>query len=78
FDYWVLDGSPAGSANPINILMGSDHTLRAVFKSAPQPPPVGGYSISLAKPANTASTTIYVMLVALFAAVLSFRKRKRK
>jgi len=31
FDHWVLDGSPAGSANPISITMNSNHTLHAVF-----------------------------------------------
>jgi len=31
FDYWILDGSPAGSANPISGLMTSNHTLKAVF-----------------------------------------------
>ncbi len=31
FDHWVLDGSPAGSDNPINVLMNSDHNLEAVF-----------------------------------------------
>ena len=31
FHHWLLDGSPAGSANPINILMDSNHTLEAVF-----------------------------------------------
>jgi PKD repeat protein len=31
FDHWVLDGSPAGSDNPINVLMDRDHTLHAVF-----------------------------------------------
>ncbi|MDH7477839.1 MAG: PKD domain-containing protein, partial [Candidatus Bathyarchaeota archaeon] len=31
FDHWVLDGSPAGSANPIDVLMDRDHTLHAVF-----------------------------------------------
>ncbi|MGQ9545353.1 MAG: InlB B-repeat-containing protein, partial [Candidatus Bathycorpusculaceae bacterium] len=31
FDYWVLDGSPAGSSNPISITMDADHTLQAVF-----------------------------------------------
>jgi hypothetical protein len=31
FDHWVLDGSPAGSANPISVLMDKDHTLQAVF-----------------------------------------------
>ena len=31
FDHWVLDGSPAGSVNPISVLMDGDHTLEAVF-----------------------------------------------
>jgi PKD repeat protein len=31
FDYWVLDGSPAGSANPINVLMNTSHNLQAIF-----------------------------------------------
>jgi len=31
FDHWVLDGSNAGSANPINVLIDTDHTLQAVF-----------------------------------------------
>jgi PKD repeat protein len=31
FDHWVLDGSPAGSANPISVTMNDDHALQAVF-----------------------------------------------
>jgi len=31
FDHWVLDGSPAGSGNPIDVLMNDNHTLHAVF-----------------------------------------------
>jgi len=31
FDHWVLNGSPAGSDNPISILMDSNHNLQAVF-----------------------------------------------
>ncbi|MCK4434490.1 hypothetical protein KAU92_03285, partial [Candidatus Bathyarchaeota archaeon] len=31
FDYWVLNGSSAGSANPISILMDSNYNLEAVF-----------------------------------------------
>ena len=31
FDHWLLDGSPAGSANPISILMTSNHTLSPLF-----------------------------------------------
>ena len=32
FDYWELDGNPAGSDNPISVLMTDDHTLQAFFK----------------------------------------------
>jgi hypothetical protein len=31
FNNWILDSSPAGSANPISVLMNSNHTLQAVF-----------------------------------------------
>jgi uncharacterized repeat protein (TIGR02543 family) len=31
FSRWTLDGSSAGSANPITVTMGSAHTLQAVF-----------------------------------------------
>jgi len=31
FEQWILDGANAGSANPIRVLMDSNHTLRAVF-----------------------------------------------
>jgi len=30
-DHWVLDGSPAGSANPISVVMDDNHDLEAVF-----------------------------------------------
>jgi len=31
FDHWVLDGSSAGSSNPVTVTMGSGHALNAVF-----------------------------------------------
>jgi len=31
FDHWVLDGSPAGTANPISVLMNDNHDLEPVF-----------------------------------------------
>jgi parallel beta-helix repeat protein len=31
FDHWELDYSPAGSANPITVLMNSHHNLKAIF-----------------------------------------------
>jgi len=33
-DHWVLDGSPAGSANPISVVMDDNHDLEAVFAEA--------------------------------------------
>jgi parallel beta-helix repeat protein len=35
FTYWELDGLNAGSDNPIEVLMDSNHTLHAVFTPAP-------------------------------------------
>jgi hypothetical protein len=46
--------------------------------TAPPPPPVGGYSISLTKQTPASHITVYAMLIALFVAVLSLTKRKRK
>jgi PKD repeat protein len=31
-DYWMLDGNPAGSDNPLSVLMTDDHTLQPFFK----------------------------------------------
>ena len=31
FDHWMLDGTPAGSSNPITVHMDANHTLHAVF-----------------------------------------------
>jgi hypothetical protein len=42
------------------------------------PTPVGGYSISLAKRTPTSQIAAYTLLIALFGAALSLRKRKRK
>ncbi|GAI22351.1 unnamed protein product, partial [marine sediment metagenome] len=36
FDHWVLDGT-ARTENPINVLIGRDHTLHAVFVAIPPP-----------------------------------------
>jgi parallel beta-helix repeat protein len=38
FDYWELDSLNVGAANPYTVLMGKDHTLKAVF--SPIPPPL--------------------------------------
>lgn len=33
FSYWLLDGSQAGSVNPISVIMDGNHTLAPVFSS---------------------------------------------
>ncbi|MEM3459544.1 MAG: cohesin domain-containing protein [Candidatus Bathyarchaeia archaeon] len=35
FDHWELDGSDAGSDNPINVTMDNNHTLHAIFRAPP-------------------------------------------
>lgn len=30
-DYWTLDAANVGAANPYNVTMGADHTLKAWF-----------------------------------------------
>jgi len=45
---------------------------------AVSPVPVGGYSISLTKQTPTHNMAAYFMLIALFGAVISLTKRKRK
>jgi hypothetical protein len=74
FDHWELDGVNVGSVNPYTVTMNKDHTLKAVFASAP----VGGYSISLTKQTPTSHITAYTMLIALFSVAISLLKRKRK
>jgi hypothetical protein len=164
FDHWELDTVNVGSANPYSVLMDQNHTLKAVFESAPSAPsvsisplsasihvgqsviftsivsggtppysyqwylddapvsgatsaswtytptsasvhsvklkvidsnsntawsgvayitvtdgvPVGGYSVSLAKPLPIAQLASYSMIVALFGVAISLTRRKRK
>ncbi|MCL6579223.1 MAG: PKD domain-containing protein [Candidatus Bathyarchaeota archaeon] len=40
FDVWQLDGVNVSSATSYTVTMNSDHTLKAVFKSAPTPPSI--------------------------------------
>jgi len=37
FDHWELDSVDVGSANPYNVLMDQNHTLKAVFAAIPPP-----------------------------------------
>ena len=76
FDHWIYDNNDIGPQNPVTVHVGSSHTLRAVFVEVA--PAVGGYSISLTKQTPTSPVAAYTMLIALFGAVLSLIKRKRK
>jgi hypothetical protein len=47
FSYWIVDGTPAGSSNPIGVSMNVDHYIQPVFTAtqyAPSTPSVGGPS----------------------------------
>jgi hypothetical protein len=76
FDHWVYDGENIGSANPVTVYVGSSHTLKAVFVYSV--PPVGGYAVSLTKPAWIVHLTSYTLLLAFFSLALSLVRRKRK
>ena len=39
FDHWVLDNSILENMNPLQVVINSNHTLRAFFESRPSPPP---------------------------------------
>jgi parallel beta-helix repeat protein len=52
FDHWVLDGSSAGSANPMSVTMSSDHTLSTTFTQLP--PPTTSYTVSVSGSTYTA------------------------
>lgn len=74
FDHWVYDNENIGSANPVNVHVGSSHTLRAEFIERPG----GGHSVSLYKPTLAPDLAAYFMLIAMFAAGISLTKRRRK
>lgn len=76
FDHWEFDGKNIGSETLVTVYVGSTHTLKAVFEYSA--PPVGGYSVSLAKQVIKAPLICYTMLLAIFSAIISLIKRKRK
>jgi len=79
FDHWEVTGNvqvSSTTANPTTVTVTCGGSLKAFFKRVP--PPVGGYSISLAKRTPTSQIAAYTLLIALFGVALSLRKRKRK
>jgi len=78
FLHWEVDGLSQGDDVPsINVNMNEPHTATAYYRYLPSVP-VGGYSISLTQQTPVSYITVYIMLIALFGAVLSLIKRKRK
>jgi hypothetical protein len=78
FNYWDLDGISEGNGvNRITVTMNGPHTATAYY-SAVTPPPIGGYSVSLAKQIQSSEIAAYAILNALACTVLILRKRKRK
>jgi hypothetical protein len=63
FDHWVLDGRNVGAANPLQVIMDTNHTLGAVFIKAqpanPQPTPYVAYDYG---PIIFALTTLFVLI----------------
>jgi len=76
FDYWMFDGTNAGSANPYSVLMDKDHTLKAVFSSVAPPKPVGGISIQIKGESVEKPLTSYLVVVAILAVAFVAIKHK--
>jgi len=79
FKYWDVDGNSQGNGvSSITVSMNGPHTATVHYQTIPGgAAAVGGYSISLTRQASF-RVIAYVALVALFGAVLSRSKRKRK
>ena len=81
FDHWELDGGYAGSSSSILVTMIMNHTLKAVFRSAP--PVVGGMAAPIVIPINEPNLLtpfIWLASAIIFPIVLTtvFVKLKKK
>jgi hypothetical protein len=79
FDHWELDGRIVGTDPSYNVTMDNSHLLEAFFK----PHPVGGYSVSIGKPALLApyialASTIVGATVATAIYLKRVKRRKEK
>ena len=78
FQYWDVDGTAQGAnITSITVTMNAPHAATAHY-SRPATAPVGGRSISFLRSTPTSLISIYVLLIALFSAVLILTRRKRK
>jgi len=78
FKFWDVDNVFQGAnANPIIVSMNGPHTATAHYQ-APLGYPVGGYSFILTEPAQVGPLAGYAMILAIFGAVITLIKRKRK
>jgi len=83
FDHWELDSVDVGSVNPYTVTMDNDHTLHAVFKSAPSPPAVGGSALPITLDLGTSNSLIPQIglasaLFAIVAATTILVRRRKK
>jgi len=76
FEYWELDGTNVGSANPYTVLMNKNHTLKAIFSHVKPAVPVGGYSFPIKVQTTTNPSNIYIATIAILTAVFTIFKRK--
>jgi len=81
-DRWLLDGSNAGDANPIYILIDGDHELKPVFVYAPPPTPppsliVGGSTASISYSLVHAWIILNVVLVTAIIMATSWKKGRK-
>ena len=77
FDHWELDTVNVGATNPYVVTMNQNHTLLAVFKTIPlpPPPPVGGFSL---RPTALPSLAYYGMSLAVLGAAVGIIRRKKR
>lgn len=75
FVAWEVDGEPISGVT-IEVHMDEPHVVIAHYRAVAVP--VGGYSVSLTQPTETTPLIGYTMILAIFGAVLTLFRRKRK
>jgi len=76
FEYWELDGTNVGPANPYTVAMNKNHTVKAIFSHLKPSVPVGGYSFPIGVQTTTNPSNIYVATITILTAVFTIFKRK--
>jgi len=77
FQYWDVDGNAlGGNVTSMTVTMNAPHTATAHYSKPAAP--VGGRTISFFKATPTSLISVYVLLIALFSAILILTGRKKK